>query len=219
MNVSVFPSLLFLVWDGRREDDVQAAPAGFTALARPDKPTRGATDPMGRPRGSSTSASSRAKAPHNMYALAGAEDEEEEEDDDDDDEEEEPRFVHCFGDCPSTTTSKRWKTSGLACCGDARLFNASYCHERSTADLICDLELVDSDTTTAQKKLFTRLTRAGIYETATDQKVNDANKNGSTVELLARNREAGKVSCKWDAKPVAGAQRDGGGAAPSGGAS
>ena len=50
---------------------------------------------------------------------------------------------------------------------------------------------------TKQYKQFKRLALAGIYETATDRKVNDNDRLGSTSELLARHRQhIGRLS-QW----------------------
>ena len=103
-------------------------------------------------------------------------------------------------------SSDHWRLYGTACCDDAWLFDASYCRERATADLINDLEYFDSPLGppwTKQYKQFKRLALAGIYETATDRKVNDIERRGSTSELLARQR--GKNQNNWEAKPVVGA--------------
>ena len=52
---------------------------------------------------------------------------------------------------------------------------------------------------TKQYKQFKRLALAGIYETATDRKVNDNDRLGSTSELLARHRQhIGRLS-QWSA--------------------
>ena len=144
-----------------------------------------------------------AMPPRPMYALA-----EVDTDEDEDEDEPEPAFVRCFGSCPAGRTRNCWCRYGTACCDDAWLFDASYCRERATADLINDLEYFDSPSTgrtnwTKQYKLFRRLALAGIYETATDRKVNDILRLGSTSELLARQR--GKNQNTWEAKPVVGA--------------
>ena len=56
---------------------------------------------------------------------------------------------------------------------------------------------------TKQYKQFKRLALAGIYETATDRKVNDNDRLGSTSELLARQRgmhkprQVGGCAARW----------------------